>query len=166
MLDGLAGGCHGRRVAVRNDIRLAPDMGLFARAARAFAYVLLVITCTVIAALGGYQIGLRSRPSEGQVSAERAHAVRAAVDRAVAARGSADRAAFDLIVARRLRARHDEDMALLQRRLDEQHIADGELAARAFVRGRAAGRTAAEARRRTRAQSAGGAEAKARKAPR
>jgi hypothetical protein len=126
-------------VATRTSYEPVPDLGFTARVARAFAYVLLVVTCTVVAALGGYQVGIRSNPSESTSAAERAQAVDTAVAKAVAAQKATDR---------RLRRdalksfgvfQREKYMALMQRRLDAQHLEDAAEAARAYRRGKAAG---------------------------
>lgn len=130
-------------MAVRSDYRPVPELGLFARAGRAFAYVLLVITCTVIAALGGYQVGVRSAPSTGAVAAERDNAVRTAVDKAVAAQAAEDRRLRRTALARAMRWQRSKLGLEFQRRLDAQRLTDAEQAARAFRRGRAAGRATA-----------------------
>ena len=122
-----------------------PEFGTLHRVARAFAYVLVVVTFTATAAYGGYVIGTRSRPSEADVASGRAAAIHVAVAKAVAARGKADRALRRDAIQAALRYQHTRDMELMQRRLSAQHIADGELAARAFARGRAAGRSRAAA---------------------
>lgn len=126
-------------MAVRTEFRPLPDVGLLHRIARAFAYVLVVITFTATAAYGGYVIGTRSRPSDGDIAAGRAADMHAAKAKAVAARGKADRALRRAAIQNALSYQHARDMELTQRRLSEQHIADGELAARAFSRGKAAG---------------------------
>lgn len=118
-------------------------MSVPARVARAFAYVLLVVTCTVIAGLGGYQVGLRSNPSEASVAAEREAAVKSAVAEAVAAQAAKDR---------RKRVDALRDLAAFQRekfdselgaRVSEVRVDEAANAARAYRRGRAAGRAAA-----------------------
>jgi hypothetical protein len=139
-LDSLPGRCHLRAVAVRSDYRPVPEMGLPARIARAFAYVLLVVTCTVIAALGGYQVGVRSSPTEAVSAARREHAVRTAVTRAVAARAAHDRALRRTALARAMRWQRARLETEFARRLGEQHLADAAMAERAYRRGRAAGR--------------------------
>lgn len=118
-------------------------MSVPARVARALAYVLLVVTCTVIAGLGGYQIGLRSNPSEASVAAEREAAVKSAVAEAVAAQAAADRrrrvdALRDLAAFQREKFDSEMEARIARVRLDE-----AENAARAYRRGRAAGRAAA-----------------------
>jgi hypothetical protein len=127
-------------VAVRSDYRPVPEMSFPARVARAFAYVLLVITCTVIAALGGYQVGARSSPSEQASAAQREAAVRQAVSSAVAKQQAADR---------RLRRRALQNLAAFQRakfdtelsaRVAEVRLAEAANAARAFRRGKAVGK--------------------------
>lgn len=111
--------------------------------ARAFAYVLLVMTCTVVAALGGYQIGVRSNPSEEVSASERTTAVHDAVARAVAKQKAADR---------RLRRDALRDLAAFQRerfagelsdRVAEVRLAEAANAARAYKRGKVAGRVTA-----------------------
>jgi hypothetical protein len=142
-LDGPARRCHLRGVAVRSDYRPVTEMSLPARVARAFAYVLLVITCTVIAALGGYQVGARSSPSEQVSAAQREAAVQQAVSGAVAKQKAADR-----------RARREalRNLAVFQRtkfatelaaRVSEVRLAEAANAARAYRRGKAAGRITA-----------------------
>lgn len=118
-------------------------MSVPARAARAFAYVLLVVTCTVIAGLGGYQVGLRSNPSEANVAAGREAAVKSAVAEAVAAQAAEDRrkrvkALRDLAAFQREKFDSELSSRLAQVRLDE-----AENAARAYRRGRTAGRAVA-----------------------
>ena len=129
-------------MAVRTEFRPLPDVGGLHRVARAFAYVLVVVTFTATAAYGGYVIGTRSRPSEGDVVARSAASSHTAVARAVAARGHADRVLRREAITKSMAFQRQRDMELMQRRLSEQHIADGEEAARAFARGRAAGRPA------------------------
>lgn len=118
-------------------------MSVPARVARAFAYVLLVVTCTVIAGLGGYQVGLRSNPSEASFAAEREAAVKSAVAEAVAVQAAEDR---------RKRVKALRDLAAFQRekfdselgaRLARVRLDEAENAARAYRRGRTAGRAAA-----------------------
>ena len=136
-------------------------MSVPARFARAFAYVLLVVTCTVIAALGGYQVGQRSNPSEANVAVEREAAVESAVAKAVAAQAAKDRAA---------RVAALRDLAAFQRekfdselggRLSQVRLAEAENAARAFRRGRTAGRLAAVKAAETKAAEAKPADAAA-----
>lgn len=115
-------------------------MSFPARVARAFAYVLLVVTCTVVAALGGYQVGVRSNPSEEVSAVERTTAVSGAVARAVARQKAADRvlrrnALRDL--AKFQRERFASEMAS---RVAEVRLAEAANAARAYRRGKAAGR--------------------------
>lgn len=115
-------------------------MSFPARVARAFAYVLLVVTCTVVAALGGYQVGVRSNPSEEVSAVERTTAVSGAVARAVARQKAADRvlrrnALRDL--AKFQRERFASEMAA---RVAEVRLAEAANAARAYRRGKAAGR--------------------------
>jgi hypothetical protein len=127
-------------------------MGWPARAARAFAYVLLVVTCTVIAALGGYQVGVRSNPSEAATAAKRELAVSTAVRQAVSAQKARDRALRRSALARAMswqRRRLDGEFA---RRLDELRLADAAAATRAYRRGRAAGRPAPAHRPKRKAQ--------------
>jgi hypothetical protein len=130
-------------VAVRSDYRPVPEMSFPARVARAFAYVLLVITCTVIAALGGYQVGARSSPSEQASVADREAAVRQAVSSAVAKQKAVDR---------RVRREALRNLAAFQRarfetqqaaRIAEVRLAEAANAARAYRRGKAAGRITA-----------------------
>ena len=116
-----------------------PDLGFTARFARAFAYVLLVVTCTVIAALGGYQVGVRSNPSETTSAAERTQAVHGAVAKAVATQKAADRALRVDALQAAMAFQREKYLALMQRRLDAQHLEDAAEAARAYRRGKAAG---------------------------
>lgn len=118
-------------------------MGFPARVARAFAYVLLVVTCTVIAALGGYQVGTRSVPSEKTSAAERTTAVEQAVKHAVASQKAADRR-LRVDALKRFgtfqRSKFESEMAA---RISEVRIAEAANAARAYRRGKVAGRTSA-----------------------
>ena len=131
--------------------------------ARAFAYVLLVVTCTVVAALGGYQIGVRSNPSEEVSASARTTAVHDAVARAVAKQKAADR---------RLRRSALKQLAAFQRerfasemaaRVSEVRLAEAANAARAYRRGKVAGRVTAvgEAAKAERAEDAEAAVAPA-----
>jgi hypothetical protein len=114
--------------------------------ARAFAFLLLVLTCTGVAALGGYTLGARSNPSEAAAATERVAAVRVAVDRAVAEQAARDRRLRRRALADAMAWQREKYLAMMRRRLDEQRLADAEQATRAYARGRAAGRAAAERR--------------------
>lgn len=129
-------------MAVRTDYRPVPEIGPLARVGRAFAYVLLVLTCTVIAALGGYQVGIRQNPSEGTTAAQREQAVRSAVSSAVAEQAAKDRALRRSALAKAMRWQRAKLSTEFERRLGEQRLADAAMAARAYRRGKAAGATA------------------------
>ncbi|MEO6496963.1 MAG: hypothetical protein ABIO51_05720 [Solirubrobacteraceae bacterium] len=130
-------------MAARSDYRPVPEMSVPARLARAFAYVLLVVTCTVIAALGGYQVGQRSSPSEANVAGERQAAVKSAVSKAVAAQAAKDRAARVAALRDLAAFQREKFGSELGSKVSQVRIAEAENAARAFRRGRAAGRAAA-----------------------
>lgn len=115
-------------------------MSFPARVARAFAYVLLVVTCTVIAALGGYQVGVRSNPSKETSAAERTTAVDQAVKRAVARQKAADRALRRDALKRFGAFQRERFASELAARVAEVRLAEAANAARAYRRGKAAGR--------------------------
>lgn len=129
-------------MAVRTTYQPVPELSFPARVARAFAYVLLVITCTVIAALGGYQVGTRTNPSESTSATERQQAVHVAVTKAVAAQRAKDRQLRRDALQAFGAFQREKYMALMQRRLDAQHLDDAAEAARAYRRGKAAGAAA------------------------
>ena len=122
--------------------------------ARAFAFLLLVLTCTGVAAFGGYTLGARSNPSEAAVSTQRTEAVRVAVARAVAEQAAEDRELRRRALREAMAWQRDKYLGVLRRRLDEQRLADAEQATRAYARGRAAGRAAAERRAEREAEKA------------
>ena len=116
-------------------VRKAPTI------ARGFVYVLLLVVCTVSAAYGGYVVGTRTQPAESSagplIGGDQDKAT--AVAKAVAAQKRADRgkrraALRDFAIFQRERF-----AAELQQKLSEQHMADGQAAARAYSRGRKAG---------------------------
>lgn len=115
-------------------------MSFSGRVARAFAYVLLVVTCTVIAALGGYQVGVRSNPSESTSATERTTAVHDAVTRAVKSQKARDRALRRDALQRMAAFMRDQSDAAIAARISEVRTADAADAARAYRRGKAAGR--------------------------
>lgn len=114
--------------------------------ARAFAYVLLVVVCTVVAAAGGYAIGVRTNPSDETTTVQRADAVQDAVRRAVARQRATDRKLRRDALRDAMAWQRDKYLAVMRRRLDAQRLADAKQAVRAYARGRAAGRVAAERR--------------------
>lgn len=118
-------------------------MSFPARVARAFAYVLLVVTCTVIAALGGYQVGVRSNPSEERSAAERTAAVHQAVQRAVARQKAADRKLRRSALKRFGEFQRERFAGEMAARVAEVRLAEAANAARAYRRGKAAGRASA-----------------------
>jgi hypothetical protein len=142
--------CHLRGVAARAEYRTpfrpARPPGAIARVARAFPYVLLVVTATAVAAMGGYEIGSRTRPSDTPSASAQHAAVQVAVRRAVAAQVAADRSKLRRIGTRAIAWQRGRDLALMERRISEQQIADGRLAARAYGRGQIAGRKDAVAK--------------------
>lgn len=111
--------------------------------ARAFAYVLLVVTCTVVAALGGYQIGVRSNPSEEVAASERTTAVHDAVAQAVKRQKAADRALRRDALKRFAAFQRERFASEMAARVSEVRLAEAANAARAFRRGKAAGRVTA-----------------------
>lgn len=118
-------------------------MALGARVARGFAYVLLVVTCTVVAALGGYTIGTRSSPSERVTAAQQAAEVRDAVARAVARQKAEDRVLRRDALQRLAAFQREKFDGELSRRVSEVRQAEAANAARAYRRGRTAGRATA-----------------------
>lgn len=131
----VAAGAHQRRALA--------DASLGARAARALAYVLLVVTSTVVAALGGYTIGARADRGPGAQAAPRPEAVAAAVRRAVARQQAADRALRRRALAAAMRWQRAKFARELSAKVAAVRLADAANAARAYRRGRAAGRAAA-----------------------
>lgn len=133
-------------MAARSDYRTVPDlpdMGTAGRFARAFAYVLLVLTCTVVAALGGYQIGVRSMPAAEISAADRDSSVREAVSAAVAEQAARDRALRRAALAKAMRWQRAKLEAEFTTRLDAERLSNAEQAARAYRRGKQAGKVAA-----------------------
>jgi hypothetical protein len=120
-------------------------LGSVATGARATAYVLVLISFTAVAGMGGYELGARSRPTNSDIAAGRTGAVQQAVQRAVAARAAADRALRRRYFARAISFEHARDMATIERRLLAQQVADGREAALAYRRGRTAGAAQAKA---------------------
>lgn len=120
-----------------------PELALGARMARGFAYVLLVVTSTVIAALGGYTIGSRSTPSERATAAQQADAVREAVSRAVARQKAEDRSLRRDALKRLAAFQREKFDSELSGRVSEVRLAEAANAARAYRRGRTAGRVIA-----------------------
>jgi hypothetical protein len=130
-------------VAVRSyDRPLPAEPGFAARVGRALAYVLLVVTCTVIAAVGGYQVGARTGPSEATVAAEQDHS-RSAITKAVARQKAADRVRRREALAQAMAWQRERFEAEMSTRIAEVRVAEGKNAARAFRRGKAAGAAAA-----------------------
>lgn len=125
-------------MAVRTDYRPLPEMRLPARIARVIAYLLVVVAFTATAAFGGYVVGSRTRPTDAKISAEQTLAVKAAVAHAVAARARTDRAERIAVLKKAMAWQQQRFAETLQRKLDEQHLADGQAAARAFSRGKRA----------------------------
>ena len=107
------------------------------RAGRAFAYVLLVVTCTLVAALGGYQIGTRTQPETTQ--APTARQLDAAVAAAVKKQKAADRADKRADMAAAMAWQREKFDRELSQRVNEVRLAEAENAARAYRRGKAAG---------------------------
>ena len=133
-------------VAARSDYRPLPDLpqlSFAGRVARAFAYVLLVVTCTVVAALGGYQVGVRTVPSEGVTAGERDATTRQAVQAAVAKQAAEDRQLRRAALAKAMRWQRAKLEAEFAVRLDEQRLTDAQAAARAYRRGKREGKVAA-----------------------
>lgn len=131
-------------MAARSDYRTVPDlprMSFGGRVARAFAYVLLVVTCTVIAALGGYQVGVRSQTAQVATAAGEP-SVREAVKAAVAEQAAEDRELRRAALAKAMRWQRAKLEAEFATRLDAQRLADAENAARAYRRGKQAGKVA------------------------
>lgn len=129
-------------MAVRTAYRPVPEPRLRGALARASAYVLLVVTCTAVAALGGYQVGLRTDTTATTSAAQRAAAQRAAVRRAVATQVATDRRLRRRALAQAMswqRAKFEEELSA---RISEVRTAEAANAARAYRRGRAAGRSA------------------------
>jgi hypothetical protein len=129
-------------MAARADYRAVPEMGLLARAGRAFAYVLVVVTFTVVAGLGGYQVGVRSRPSDALTGSQREQAQRAAIREAVVAQTATDRRLRRSALASAMswqRARFEEELSA---KVSEVRLSEAANAARAYRRGREAGRDA------------------------
>lgn len=116
-------------------------MGPIERAFRALVVLIVILAFATAAAIGGFEYGRRSRPSDADITAQRGAAVHAAVTRAVAAKGAADHAKRLRIEARALRRQHARDVALMNRRILQTQMADAQDAARAFRRGRATGRS-------------------------
>lgn len=129
-------------MAVRASYRPEPQLGFLGRAARAFAYVLLVVTCTVIAALGGYEVGVRSNPSQKAADARREQAVRTAVRDAVAAQRAKDRALRRSALAQAMQWQRDKFDEELSARISRVRLEDSANAARAYRRGQSAGKQA------------------------
>ncbi|MFL5844416.1 MAG: hypothetical protein ACJ762_06955 [Solirubrobacteraceae bacterium] len=132
-------------MAVRTHSRPMPEPSFSGRVARAFAYVLLVVTCTVIAALGGYQVGVRSNPSESTSAAQRTTAVHDAVARAVSAQKAKDRAKRRSALRQLAAFQRDRFDSELSSKISEVRIAEAANAARAYRRGKVAGRASAPA---------------------
>jgi hypothetical protein len=127
------------------------------RAGRAFAYVLLVVTCTVIAALGGYQIGTRTQPETTAAPTERQ--LDAAVAAAVKKQKAADRAKKRADMASAMAWQREKFNAELSRRISEVRLAEAENAARAYRRGKAAGAATAAVEATEEANAAAGDDA-------
>jgi hypothetical protein len=112
-----------------------------------FSYVLLLVTATSVAALGGYQIGSRvgSTP-DADIATDKQVAVQAALERGRKAQRKADRVKLEKMFARATAWQRERDDARFEKRLVEQHIADGRMAARAYARGQVSGKRAAAER--------------------
>lgn len=133
-------------MAARSDVRPVPElpqMSFAGRVARAFAYALLVVTCTVIAALGGYQVGVRTQPAAAVAPVAGEPTVREAVRAAVAEQAAADRRLRRSALAKAMRWQRAKLEAEFATRLDAQRLADAQNAARAYRRGKQAGKVAA-----------------------
>ena len=124
-------------MAARSDYRPVPSVGLGFRAGRAFAYVLLVVTCTVIAALGGYQVGVRAQPEVAAPPTQQQ--IDTAVAAAVKKQKAADRAKKRADMAKAMAWQRERFDAEMSRRISEVRLAEAENAARAYRRGKAAG---------------------------
>ena len=119
-----------------------PQLSFAGRVARAFAYVLLVVTCTVVAALGGYQVGVRSAPAQGVTATDGQASTQEAVRAAVAEQAAEDRQLRREALAKAMRWQRAKLEAEFATRLDAQRLADAENAARAYRRGKQAGKAA------------------------
>lgn len=117
-----------------------PAIGPIERALRALIVIVVCIAFATAAAIGGFEYGRRSRPSDADIAAQRSTAIRGAVQRAVAAKGAADHAKRLRIERRALAAQRGRLTALMEQRVTAAHVADAQQAARAFRRGRAAAR--------------------------
>ena len=102
-----------------------------------FAYLLLVVTCTVIAAMGGYEIGSRTQPKAAAPST--ADQVEAAVAAAVREQKAADRAKKRADMAKAMAWQRRKFASELSAKVAEARLAEAENAARAYRRGKAAG---------------------------
>jgi hypothetical protein len=118
-----------------------PEPGFLGGVARAFAYVLLVVTCTVIAAAGGYEVGSRTGSSDAAAPAK-PDQTRLAVSRAVAAQAAKDRALRRSALAEAMRWQRSKFNQELSAKVSEVRLAEAANAERAYRRGRAAGRDA------------------------
>jgi len=127
-------------MAVHTEHRPLPAMGPIERAFRALVAIVVVLAFATAAAIGGFEYGRRSRPSDADIATQRSAAIHAAVVRAVAAKGKADHVARRRIEARALRRQRTRLLRQMEQRVLQTQIADAQQAALAFRRGRAAGR--------------------------
>ena len=102
-----------------------------------FAYLLLVAVCTVIAAMGGYEIGSRTQSKEA--APPTAQQVDAAVAAAVKKQKAADRAQKRADMAKAMAWQRRKFDSELSAKVSEVRLAEAENAARAYRRGKAAG---------------------------
>jgi uncharacterized membrane protein len=124
-------------MAVHTEYRPMPAIGPIERALRALIVIVVCVAFATAAAIGGFEYGRRSRPSDADIAAQRSTAIHAAVQRAVAAKGSADHRKRLRIERRALAAQRSRLLALTEQRVNAAHIADAQQTARAFRRGRA-----------------------------
>jgi hypothetical protein len=125
-------------VAVHTEYGPIPASGLAERAFRGVVAILVVLAFTTVGVIGGYEYGRRSRPSSSDIATQRDTAVQAAVSRAVASRAKADHVKR-LRVERRYAAWVAQRWQVrLENAVNQAHIQDGQAAALAFKRGRAA----------------------------
>ena len=107
-----------------------------------FAYLLLVVTCTLIAALGGYEIGNRTQSEAA--APPTAEQVDAAVAAAIEKQKAADRAQKRADMAKAMAWQRRKFDSELSAKVAEARLAEAENAARAYRRGKAAGLATAE----------------------
>ena len=131
-------------MAVHTEYGPMPAIRPVERAFRGVVAILVVLAFTTVGVIGGYEYGRRSRPGDADIAAQRDRAVHAAVTRAVAARAKADHVKR-LRIERRYAAWLAERWQLrLENAVNQAHIQDGQAAALAFKRGRAAALKAAK----------------------